>query len=92
MVFVCRGAVAALEKDDLTAKKFFLDALDIFERTRNLPFREGHILKTKARLCCVLARQSELAAAKKQFAEAKTYLESTDESELLEECKRALQL
>ena len=55
----------------------------------HLPFRDGHISVTKAYLCCVLAKQGNLPAAKQNFAEAEKYLVATGETRLLEQCQKA---
>ncbi len=83
----CRGILAYLEGDNATARKELEAALAALEQ-RHQPFRDGGIALTKAYLSCVLARQGEMAAARKQFAEAKDYLVATEETELLAECQR----
>jgi tetratricopeptide (TPR) repeat protein len=64
IVLTCHGVIANLEKDYSAAQRHFRAALEIMERTRHKPFRDGHISKTKARLCCVLAKQGDSVDAK----------------------------
>jgi tetratricopeptide (TPR) repeat protein len=90
IVLTCHGVIANLEKDYSAAKKHFQAALEIMERTRHMPHRDGHINRTKARLSCVVAKEGDLVAARKLFSEANEYLVATKETELIEECKQAL--
>jgi tetratricopeptide (TPR) repeat protein len=85
----CRGILAYLLQDYPTAKRELEASLEIMERTRDQPFRDGNISVVKGYLSCVLARLGETPAARKCFAPAKEYLVATGETELLEECKRA---
>ena len=89
-VLACHGVIASLEGDDSAAKCYFLATLKILEETPHMPFRDGHINRTKARLSCALARQGYLDEAKKHFAQARKYLVATQATELLEECRQAL--
>ena len=90
IVLTCHGVIANLEKDYSAAQKHFQAALEIMERTRHMPHRDGHTNRTKARLSCVVAKAGDLVTARKLFAEAKEYLFETKETELIEECKQAL--
>lgn len=84
-----RGLVCYLEGKYSEARGAFEAAIEYMERTRNQAFREGNISVTKAHLSCVLAKQGELDLAKKHFAEAKGYLNATDEKDILDECRAA---
>jgi hypothetical protein len=44
----------------------------------------------KAYLCRALAKQGQLEAARKNFTEARPYLEATGENELMTDCEQAL--
>lgn len=90
MVLLCHGIVAFREKDFSTAEKNFKASLDILEKTKNLPFSEGHIHRGKARLGCALAKQGDLDGARTLFTAARPYLVATQNTELLEECQRAI--
>ena len=85
-----RGILTYLEGDDTSAKHDLEASLKITELNKHHPFRDGNISLTKANLCCVLARQGDMTRANKYFAQAKTYLIATEDSELMEECKKAL--
>jgi tetratricopeptide (TPR) repeat protein len=89
-VLLCHGDVAKLEKNYSLAKQHYQAALEILERTRHLPLRDGQIYPTKARLCCVVAAHGDLAAAKRYFLEATDYLVATGRTELIAECQAAL--
>ena len=86
----CLGILAYLEADYASAKQQLESSLEIFERKNRWPFRDGHISLTKSYLCRTLAKQGDLTAAKKYFAEARKYLAATDQVELLDECKKAV--
>jgi tetratricopeptide (TPR) repeat protein len=86
----CRGILALLEGELPAAQQNLEAAIQIMERTRHVPFRDGHISVAKAYLCCVLAKQGQLEAARKSYDEARPYLEATGESELIAECEQAL--
>jgi len=90
IVLTCHGVIANMERDYSAARKYFQASLEIMERTRHMPYRDGHINRTKARLSCVVAREGDLVAARKLFAETKEYLVATKETELIEECEQAL--
>jgi hypothetical protein len=78
------GMLAFLEGDDLTAQRELETALTLWERSNaRWVFRESNIALTKGYLCCVLARQGELARAKKHFADARNYLTAVRETDLL---------
>jgi len=86
----CRGIVAWVEGDCRSAKKELEASLAMMEKTRHVPFRDGHISIAKAYLGCALARLGDLAGAKHCFAEARKYLEATEETELLKECRKVI--
>ncbi len=86
----CQGVLAYLEKDYVSAKNALESALEIMERTRNQPYRDGHISVTRAYLSCVLVRLGDLKSAGDQFEKARSYLEATGETELIAECATAL--
>lgn len=88
-LFRCRGILAFLEGDNTTAKQEFEASLAAMEKFPHVPYRDGHISVTKAYLCCVLANQGDVPAAKRNFMAAKEYLVATGETELLERCQRA---
>jgi tetratricopeptide (TPR) repeat protein len=90
LVIQCHGVVAYLENDLQAAEKDFRAALEIYERTRHIAFRDGHISRTKGRLCCVLAKRGDMNGARIYFEAAEKYLVATQSSELLEECKASL--
>lgn len=85
-----RGWVCYLERNHAEARKAFEEAIEFMERTRNQPFRDGSIAVAKAHLACVLAKQGEFDLAKNRFAEAKKYLEATNEKDLLDECRNTI--
>lgn len=84
----CHGILAYLEQDFPAAKKALEASLEIMERTRDQPFRDGNISVARAYLACVLARLGETAASRKCLAQAREYLVATGETELLDECSR----
>jgi tetratricopeptide (TPR) repeat protein len=86
----CRGILALLEGDYPAAKQNLEAAIQLMEKTRHVPFRDGHISIAKAYLCCVLAKQGQLEAARKSYAEAHPCLVATGESELIADCEQAL--
>jgi hypothetical protein len=83
----CEGIIAYLEGDYAAAKRDLEAAIDLVERARGRPYRDGHLSVARAYLCCVLAKQGDLAGAKKRLALAKEYLVATKEDELLAECR-----
>ena len=85
----CRGMLAFLEGDYVTARRDLEASLEIMQKTPHIPYRDGHISVAKAYLCCVLAKQGDQAAAQKNFTDAEEYLVATGETELLEQCKKA---
>jgi hypothetical protein len=85
----CLGVIAYLENDYATARQNFEMAIDLVEKAKWRPFRDGHLSIARAYLCCVLAKQGDLSAAKKNFVLAKDYLIATEENELLAECRQA---
>jgi tetratricopeptide (TPR) repeat protein len=86
----CKGILAYLEGDYAGAKKELEAALELMERTRHIPFRDGNISVGRAYLACVLARQGDVAGAKKQYEQARPYLVATKEKELMAECLQAI--
>jgi tetratricopeptide (TPR) repeat protein len=83
----CQGIIAYLEGDYATAKCDLETSINLLEKAKGRPFRDGHLSLARAYLCCVLARQGDLPAAKKCFALAKKYLVATEEDELLAVCR-----
>lgn len=83
----CRGIIAYLEGDYAAARRDLEAAIQLIEQAKNRPFRDGRLSVARAYLSCVLARQGELAEAKKVFALAREYLVATGEDELLAECR-----
>jgi hypothetical protein len=79
-----------LEGDYASARHELEASFKIVEENRNRPFRDGHLNVLKGYLCCVLARQGDLTEAKKYFMQARKYLVATNETELLEECEKAI--
>ena len=86
----CLGILAYLEGDYASARRELEASLKIVEENRNRPFRDGHLNMLKGYLCCVFARQGDLTEAEKYFMQARKYLVATDETELLEECQKAI--
>ena len=82
-----RGIIAYLEGDYAAAKRDLETDIELVEKAKGRPFRDGHLSVARAYLCCVLARQRDLSAAKKCFALAEKYLFATEEDELLAECR-----
>lgn len=85
-----RGWVCYLEQNYVEARKAFEESIAYMERTRNQPFRDGSISIAKAHLACVLAKLGEFDLAKTSFLEAKKYLIAADETDLHDECNRAI--
>ncbi len=83
----CRGIIAYLEGNCAAARRDLEAAIQLVEAAKHRPFRDGHLSVARAYLSCVLARQGDLAAAKKSFALAREYLVATREDELLAECR-----
>jgi len=86
----CQGILDYIEGDYASAKEELEVSLKMMEQTRDIPFRDGNIGMVKGYLCCVLAKQDNLTAAKRCFEQAREYLIATSETELLEECKKAV--
>ena len=80
--------MAYLEGDYVAAKRDLETAIELVEKAKGRPYRDGHLSVARAYLCCVLAKQGDLPAAKKCFAMAKEYLTATGEDELLAECHK----
>ena len=85
----CRGIIAYLEGDYAVAKRDLETAVELVEKAKGRPYRDGHLSVARAYLCCVLARQKDLVGAEKCFALAKKYLIATKEDELLAECRKS---
>ncbi|HEX3856294.1 MAG TPA: hypothetical protein VHY30_03235, partial [Verrucomicrobiae bacterium] len=88
--FRCRGIIANLEGNYAIAKDDLEAAIGLVEKAKCRPFRDGFLGVTRGYLCCALARQGDLAGAKKCFALAKKYLNATKEDELLGECRQLI--
>jgi tetratricopeptide (TPR) repeat protein len=84
----CRGVIAYLEGDHATAKSELETTIDIIENKKFFPFKGAGLSISRAFLCCVLAKQGDLPAAKKNFESARAYLEATNEDELIAECRQ----
>ena len=85
----CLGVIAYLEGDYSASRRDLETAISLVEKVKWRPFKDGHLCVARAYLCCVLAKQGDLAAAKRNFALAKEYLIATGEDELLAECRQA---
>jgi tetratricopeptide (TPR) repeat protein len=85
-----RGVIAYMEGDYSAAKKELETAIELVEKAKSRPFRDGHLSIARAYLCCVLAKLGDLPAAKKCFAQAKAYLVATNEEQLLAECRQLI--
>jgi len=83
----CQGIIAYLEGDYSAARRELETAIELVDKARGRPYRDGHLSVARAYLCCVLARQGDLPTAKKCFVLAKKYLIATEEVELLGECR-----
>ena len=84
----CQGIIAYLEGNYATAKRDLEIAIERVEKAKGRPYRDGHLGVARAYLCCVLAKQGDLAGAKKCLALANNYLIATKEDELLAECRK----
>lgn len=85
----CLGVIAYLEEDYAAARQALEAAIHDVEAVKWRPFKDGHLSISRAYLSCVLAKQGDFSAAKKNFALAKDYLIATGENELLAECRQA---
>jgi tetratricopeptide (TPR) repeat protein len=85
-VYRCHGIIAYLEGKYTEAKRNLENAIEILDKIKSRPGRDGHLSIARAYLCCVLAKQGDLPAAKTHFAQAKEYLVATKEDALLAEC------
>lgn len=83
----CRGVIAYLEGDYATAKTELETTIDIIEKRTWFPFKGAGLSISRAFLCCVLAKQGDLPAAKRNFDLARKYLEATKEHDLIAECR-----
>ena len=86
----CLGIIAYLEGDYPTAKRHLETAIDMVEKAKGRPYRDGHLSVARAYLCCVLAKMGDMRAAKDCLALAREYLIATEETELLAECRKAV--
>ncbi len=86
----CLGIIAYLEGDYLTAKRHLETAIDMVEKAKGRPYRDGHLSVARAYLCCVLARLGDFQAARDCLALAREYLVATEETDLLAECCKLL--
>ena len=85
----CLGVIGYLEGDYAAARQNLEKAIQLVEKVKWRPFKDGHLSIARAYLCSVLAKQGDLPAAKRNFALAKEYLIATEENELLAECRQA---
>jgi len=86
----CLGVIAYLEGDYASARRDLETAIDLVEKAKARPYRDGHLAVARAYLCCTLAKMGDLAAAKKCLVLAKDYLVATDEIELIAECRKLI--
>jgi hypothetical protein len=86
----CQGILDYFEKDYASARQELGISLKMMEQARDRPFRDGRISILNGYLCCVLSKQGDFTEAKKCFAKAREYLIATGETELLDECKKAI--
>jgi tetratricopeptide (TPR) repeat protein len=86
----CRGVLAYLEGDYAAAQRELEASLDIVEKARNRPYRDGYISVAKAYLCCALAKQGQVVRAREFLEEAKDYLVATGADQLLAEANESL--
>lgn len=86
----CRGVIAYLEGDYATARSELENAIQMTVNVKWRPFKDGHLAISRAYLCCVLAKQGDLPAAKENLDLARKYLEATKENELIAECRRSI--
>ena len=86
----CLGIIAYLEGDFVTARSNLETSVELIEKAKSRPYRDGHLSIARAYLCCVLAKQGDLAGAKRCFALAKEYLVATKEDDLLAECRQLI--
>jgi tetratricopeptide (TPR) repeat protein len=86
----CLGIIAYLENDYTTAKRELETAIDLVEKVKWRPFKDGHLNIARAYLCCVLAKQGDLSAASNNLERAREYLVATKEDELLAECRQLI--
>ncbi len=87
----CRGIIAYLEGDYETARRELETSIQLLDAAKKRPFRDGHLSVSRAYLCCVLAKQGDLPAAKACFDQAREYLVATKEDELIAECRQLIQ-
>jgi tetratricopeptide (TPR) repeat protein len=86
----CLGIISYLEGDYAAAKSDLESAIELLDKAKSRPFRDGNLSVARAYLCCVLAKQGDIAGAKRSFALAKEYLIATKENELLAECRQLI--
>jgi tetratricopeptide (TPR) repeat protein len=84
----CVGVIAYLEGDYPMARTELETAIGMVEKVKWRPFKDAHLSISRAYLSCVFAKLEDLPAAKKNFEMAKAYLVSTNEDELLAECRQ----
>ena len=82
-----RGILAYLEGNYALARQELEAGLKVVEG-RHQPFKDRYLNITKAYLCCVLARQGEMAEARRLLAQVREYLCATSQEELFEECNK----
>ena len=86
----CQGVIAYLEGDYATAKQELEKAIELVEKMKWRPYRDGHLKVARAYLACVLAKMRDLPAASQQFSAAQDYLVATKEDELIAECRKVI--
>jgi tetratricopeptide (TPR) repeat protein len=91
-VLRCRGMIASLQGDYVTARREFEEAEAELLAHANRPFHNANLALTRALLASVLGRLGEFAAGRKTLAKAEKYLVAAKETELLQEARSLLSL
>jgi tetratricopeptide (TPR) repeat protein len=81
-----RGIVALREGQFAEAERLFLEALGILQAHKEMHFRYSNIMLTKAFLAQAAAKLGKVDQAKKDFAEAKKWLEAAKMTPVLKAC------
>ena len=84
------GLLAYVEGNYETAKRELETAIQMMEKTPRVPYRDGAIAIARAYLCCTLAKLNDRSGSEKNYRAAQSYLEATEETKLIEECKMEL--
>ncbi|HXB58683.1 MAG TPA: hypothetical protein VNU95_03925 [Candidatus Acidoferrales bacterium] len=86
----CVGIIAYREGDYPMARTELETAIAMVENLKWRPFKDAHLSISRAYLSCILAKQGDLSAAKRNFEMAREYLVATKEDELLAECRQLI--